>query len=609
MAQANIQCDRCGRAILAGEMSQGRAIVTASSSVCRECTSRLSPEEREALRRGPTGGPGAPPGSLRPAPPVPDNAPGSLRPAPPAPDNAPGSLRPAPPVPSIVPGSPAAPVDGRAPQPRGSAAGQTAARAGPGPVPGGRASSRRSSRGSRRIETGAEPPEADGGRRSRKGLVIAVIAGAALVGVGGALLVGSRSPEKPGPESTGDDAARAGKDKPARPPSKTLTRKAAVTAARRRFAEIKHVFDPSYRNYDEGRKLLREFLGRYPDAPEAEEAKRLLAKMGADKVKTADEAFASAERRAEGLASQGRFDEAMELLREVGGSLAESEWSKTGGEGKIAAARGKVEAARLAAAKAAIARARELLRSKRLDEARRAVASRAGWPEEVRGAAEAVLREVAAVEAEAEKLRRRQEMWRKFVCALYAAGKKGTRQAAELAARERNALRQAGFGGKLARLDRLIREAGLVEELAGIGLAASKKTIRLRIGERRVAGKVAGVKDGVVRLKPLHGEAIDVPLPELGVANIMAASGVGRSEGGDPLKAAAYLAVRGELAAARKKVALVASKKARALVADIGELDRIIVPPKITSAPPTVARKGSRYSHAFTASGATPIRF
>ncbi len=30
------------------------------------------------------------PGSLRPAPPAPDNAPGSLRPAPPAPDNAPG---------------------------------------------------------------------------------------------------------------------------------------------------------------------------------------------------------------------------------------------------------------------------------------------------------------------------------------------------------------------------------------------------------------------------------------------------------------------------------------------------------------------------------------
>ena len=33
------------------------------------------------------------PGSLRPAPPAPDNAPGSLRPAPPAPDNAPGRKR------------------------------------------------------------------------------------------------------------------------------------------------------------------------------------------------------------------------------------------------------------------------------------------------------------------------------------------------------------------------------------------------------------------------------------------------------------------------------------------------------------------------------------
>ncbi|MHC5058393.1 MAG: PA14 domain-containing protein [Planctomycetota bacterium] len=383
-----------------------------------------------------------------------------------------------------------------------------------------------------------------------------------------------------------------GRDATARRVAAPSPPRAQGTLASSRFAEIKQTFDGSFKNYEEGRRILREFLAKYPDGLEAEEARSLLAKMGGDLAKAAEADFAETGRRAEQLAGWHRADEARRMLEAFRKRSADGEWYKAGGEAKIESALAKVEEVRVGAAKAALERARTDVGAGRFKQARRMLGPRGKWPSEVRDAAEAVLSEIVALEAKAEKLRDRHVKWSAFVLALHRAGKKGVRGASEVAARDGGAMRELGFGDKLARMDALIREAKLVDELAEMGLRASKGVLRLAWKGRTVAGRAAGVQGGVLKLKPSVGDVIEIPLGDIPPKELLRLSGLAKADKDNRLRIAAYLALRGEFEAARERLADAADKKARALAADIDEFARAIVPPKVTSAAPPAPVKG-----------------
>ncbi|MHC4502129.1 MAG: putative Ig domain-containing protein, partial [Planctomycetota bacterium] len=567
MARAIVYCDMCGKIIPPAGPDRIHAIVGDTSGVCQECAGKLTPEQCEVLRQR-LGGEAAPP--------------------PPA-------------------GRPAVPPGPRTPtrQSRRISAGG----AGAAPVERAARASARQARPSRRLEAPVEEAEDVGEPGSRRGLVIVGLAAGLLVGVAVALLLGSGPSEEPDPGDKNGPTAGKNGGKPKPPPAKTDTPPKPPTAAQKRFAQIKYIFDPSFRNYEEGRRVLREFLAKHPDGPEAEEAKTLLAKMGGDLAKAAEADFAQTARRAEQLAGWHRADEAKRILESFRKRSTDGEWYKAGGEAKIESALAKVEEVRVTAAKAALDRARTDVAAGRYKQARRMLGPRGRWPRDVRDAAEAVLREIVALEAKAEKMRGRDAKWSAFLVALHLAGKKGVREAHEVAARDGAAMRELGFGEKLARLEVNIREAKLVDELAVLGLRASKALLRLAWKDRNVAGRVAGVEGGVLKLKPSVGDVIEIPLGDLPPKELLRLSGLAKPDKDNRFRIAAYLALRGEFEEARERLVDVEDKKAKALSADIDEFARVIVPPKITSAAPPEAGKGAYYSHTFAASGTEPVSF
>jgi len=516
MAQAIIYCDRCGKIIPPSEIPRGTAIVSGEVGICPQCVQNLPADERDALRR---------------------RVSGEVEPA-------------------------------RQRRAGSAATGRTPQRASPG-----RSTSTRTTR-----RGGVEGAPAKGGRTGM-GIAVAGIAAGALAGIAFALMRG-RGDGQPTPRPEPEAAAPAEPESAPEPPADAPELPRADPAeASKRFAEIKRTFDASFRDYARGRKVLREFLKGFPDAPEAEEVKALLAEMGGEDMKDAEEALAFAVKRAETLASQGKYDKVAGAFEPVRKTFSDTEWLETEGEKKIAEALRKIEEARASATKAALARARSAFDSKDFGGARAALGARSGWPEDVRKEAESLLEEVRMAEAELKKEQERRETWKSFLVDLQDAGRRSVAEAEGVVRRRRSALREAGFGKRAERFSSLVREAKLIDELAAMALAASKKPIRLRVKGRPVGGKVIGFEGGVLRLQPVHGGPVDVRLADVGAEDIVAVSGAGRAEGGDPLRAATYLLVRGRLDAARKLIAALASDKAFALGDDIDEVARLAPPP------------------------------
>jgi len=377
------------------------------------------------------------------------------------------------------------------------------------------------------------------------------------------------------PSTPGESAAGATKG-PARP---VAPGRAEVTPASTRLNEIRAMPDASLENYAEGRRALQEFLAEFPDAPEAREAKNILFRLDAAIAEKAEASLRRAEARASALVAEGRFDEARRAVESERQSFDGTDALRKRGELRVALAVARIEASRRAFAQAAIARAREALGAGSFAEAHSALATRAQWSDEARRSAEAVIATVTRAEAEAAKERGRQEAWKRFLVELHRAGKMNVRSASEVLAREGPALREAGIGRKLARFEKLVREAELVDELIVMGLGMSKKMLRLRWKGRTVAGRATGVEGRVLGLKPSVGAVMEISLDEIPPEELLRLSGVAKPERGSRLRVVAYLALRGEYKAARKRLADVAGKNVLSLWEDIDELSRAIVPP------------------------------
>ncbi|MHC4198776.1 MAG: serine/threonine-protein kinase [Planctomycetota bacterium] len=434
-------------------------------------------------------------------------------------------------------------------------------------------------------------PAAAGEGRSPVSSGLKIVMAAVVIGLGGAigllLLLGGpprrrRDPVVSGGEITDGAAGTSGPSAP----GEGAAGSTKTTTASRRLKEIKAMLDPSFKDYAEGRRVLQKFLAEFRDAPEAREAKSLLVKMDAGMAREAEAVVRRAEAKASALASEGRFDEARRAVESARRSFDETDALRKRGDLRIPLAVARIEASRRAFALAAIARAREALTGGSLAEARSALATRAQWSDEERRIAESVLATVTRAEAEAAKESSRQVAWRRFLVGLHRAGKKDVRAASEVLAREGAALREAGLGQKLARFEKLVREAELVDELIVMGLGMSKKMLRLRWKGRTVAGRATGVDERVLKLKPAVGAVMRIPLAEILPEELLGLSGVAKPEspeftaaGGNRLRVVAYLALRGEYEAARKRLADVAGKEALALREDIDELARALAPP------------------------------
>ncbi|MHC4504215.1 MAG: LamG-like jellyroll fold domain-containing protein, partial [Planctomycetota bacterium] len=511
MAQAIIYCDRCGKIIPPSEIGRGRAIVGETAGLCPECVAGISPEEREELRRRLSGE-------------------------------------------AAAATAPQAPARARAP----------------------------SSRVLRRAEDAEGLPEPAGQPRSHTGLVVAGLAAGVLGGVAIAVLIaggkkvedhasdpvtpGTRRAVTPaGPRKQGPPSGH-GKRPPATPAE-------PATPAAKRITGIKHVFDPSFADYTEGRKILRAFLKEFPGTPEAERAKARLAEMSIGETARAKEALAKAAKRAKKLVSRGWFEDAARAFDGARERFGENEWFKTEGEKEIASALEGIEKSRLDAAKRALARADGLLGEERFDEARGALADRAGWPEEIRKRAEELVAKIASAGKAAEEKRLRIDAWIEVLIGLNEAGKKGLAEVRAHIESGRKRLRELGVArdkiGKLDRIERRFRSAKFVEDMTAISLGNAKTRIRLRWKGEVVAVRILGIEGGALKVKTTGGAEETIPISQMTAEDVVTHARVMRGSTKDPVKAGSYYFLRGDMESARKVIDGLASGAALALEEDI----------------------------------------
>ncbi|MHC4201026.1 MAG: LamG-like jellyroll fold domain-containing protein, partial [Planctomycetota bacterium] len=391
------------------------------------------------------------------------------------------------------------------------------------------------------------------GRPSHTGITVAVIAAAALAGLAVALMGGFGSRDEPAKTPGGRPGAGAGGGRPSAGPGDVPG--AGAASARKRLDEIKSMIDPSLGRYTEARAALLEFADAFDDPPCSTEAKELLDKIDADFGAMADDALEKAAKSAEAL-SDGKPAEARKALDEFRERFAGSEWFEERGEKAIAGALGKIDAARSEAAKAALARAIKALESERLDEVPGLLQPRAAWPEELRARADALLKKIGEAKAKLEAEQKAKDAWAAFLLGFIDAGKLGLGEAKAFLVREREALGKLGadkdIARKLERMERRFREVGLVEELAEVGLRGSRGTIYFVWKGERIGGKIRQVEKGVVSLVTTRGKQASVPIAEIAGADVVRFSRAMQQGSSGKVRAAAYLLLRGDPAAARK---------------------------------------------------------
>jgi HEAT repeat protein len=135
------------------------------------------------------------------------------------------------------------------------------------------------------------------------------------------------------------------------------------------------------------------------------------------------------------------------------------------------------------------------------------------------------------------------------------------------------AKKTTGIAGEVRALDRRLKAAEFLEELAEIGFESTRGVIRVRLSGKAVAGRFISIVDGVLSLKTSTGKTIKLEIAELDARSIVKFSDAGASRRGKPLKAAAYYLMRGDPAAARRALGKLDSAEARKLREYIGETD------------------------------------
>ena len=433
---------------------------------------------------------------------------------------------------------------------------------------------------SRRPPTGAshrrtEPharahPAAPGGNRTAL-VVVGSLAGV-LAGVAVAVVAVSGGDEQPPPARPYAPApVVVSRPKPA-PPA------VPPPVADEPLAYIRRMIDPTLGRYDEIMRMLDAVRdGDEEKAKEAEPALRREVNALYDEV--AAGAFAAARATATGLCDEGDLDAAIAQVASVGKRFAASNWFASKGERLIAETREELARAHRARIEKRLALAAEAVAADRFGDARAALARTDGWPEDLRAKAGSILAAAKEREEEAERIARGAERWKGFVEEFVEAGTTGVGAAEEVLRRRAAGLSGFGLAERTARYGEWVREAKLVESLALDAFGASTRRVRLHVGGRPVSGSVTDVDGARLTIKPVVGDALTVNVSEIAAADIAAQAGVTSGETADPVRAGAYLLVRGEYELAAKHVEFVVDDRGEGLAADVAEVAKFLAPP------------------------------
>ncbi|MHC4252070.1 MAG: hypothetical protein ACYS9X_23370 [Planctomycetota bacterium] len=515
MPQAIVYCDRCGKIISPGDISRGQALVGDEGGVCPTCAALLTPEQRDALRTRLTGE-----------------------------------------MPVVRPPTPSAPPAG-------------AARPSTRSVPPAGATRRMSAR----MTTARQPPPEpeEGGGLQKPIAIIGVVAGVS-VGVAIALLVASKR-KKPAPPPGPDTVTSTPTTTPTTTPTSTPTVPDA-SVAKENLAEIKVWAEDLLGRYHDVAIGLKQLSTRFPDTPEAAEAQALLQKYEERYGELADAELEKVIAEARALVSGGKALEAPRLFSDFRVRFSGTAWFEARGEEALGTVEKEVatavEVARAAAleaeAKGAVSRAEAMFERDDLEGAKRVLAARGRWPRSWRGRADDILRKISKeqqrVAEEARRERLRKEAWKRFIVDMNVEGQEGLKNLEAFFEESAPKLKELGKGTDLLRFKRYVRQARNVEDLAEIGFAGNRRQVKLQWKGEEVAGRILGADDGVLRVKVSGvAEVQRVPVGELAPANVIDDAGVKV----EPLDAAIYFMMRGDIEGARKRLGETGGESASSL--------------------------------------------
>lgn len=327
--------------------------------------------------------------------------------------------------------------------------------------------------------------------------------------------------------------------------------------------------DEKLTRYGELRDALLEFAAAHSDMPEGDEADRYRREIGRRYEQLADDALNEAAAAAQSLAKDGKYAEAAQRIRLVGTRFTEGSWFTMRGERAIGEAIVEIEGMKTRAIASALAEARAALDAGALDEVRTRLPKRDAWPEESRAQAQRLIEEAEARAAEIERVGLLSAATKVFLLDVVRAGGKGI--AAVEAVVERDRAKLAGLGSveDVERVEYLIRSGTLTESLAVEGFLASGRRVRVYWDSQPVSGEVIRADRSTITLKTSVGREVDIPLVEIRLEDILAASQLTGDETSKKLRAAEYLFLRGALAEAQAASAGLEGDAAAALRAEI----------------------------------------
>jgi hypothetical protein len=205
------------------------------------------------------------------------------------------------------------------------------------------------------------------------------------------------------------------------------------------------------------------------------------------------------------------------------------------------------------------------------------LASRSGWTDTQRTAANEL---IGAAEKKREadgEARLRKRAMHEFARAFVDAGAKGLAEAAAFLEEKRNAMTEQGRGKMLDRLSGYAGQGKSVESLAAVTYSNTRGVVRLQIGQERVSGRITSVEAGVMTVKPAVGTPVEVMLGALDPKDIIDASGLMDSGTEGRVRIAAYYVARGKVEEAWESVRELTDEKAKTLTEDIESMKEALV--------------------------------